>query len=73
MPSDPGKTGAELPFAQMMGQAKNAAEEFTKMFATLKRPALPDSEALLTAIDATLRRSRRPTLYRGEVPPPVGG
>jgi hypothetical protein len=43
MSSDPGKTGAELPFAQMMGQAKNAAEEFTKMFATLKLPALPAS------------------------------
>ena len=49
MPSDPGKTGAELPFARMMGQAKDAAEEFSRMFATLKLPALPDSEALLTA------------------------
>ena len=49
MPSDPGKTGAELPFAQMMSQAKNAADEFSKIFANLKLPALPDSEALLTA------------------------
>ncbi|MCW3476021.1 TIGR01841 family phasin [Rhodovastum sp. RN2-1] len=32
-----------------MGQAKNAAEEFTKMFAELKFPAMPDMEALLTA------------------------
>jgi phasin family protein len=54
MPSDTGKTGAEYPFAQMMGQAKSAAEEFTKMFANLKLPAMPDSEALLTAYKRNL-------------------
>lgn len=37
------------PFAQVMGQAKNAAEEFSKMFSTLKLPAIPDTEALMAA------------------------
>jgi phasin family protein len=37
------------PFTQAMGQAKTAAEEFAKMFADMKLPALPDTEALMNA------------------------
>ena len=44
MPSDPSS-----PFANAMTQAKTAADEFARMFADMKLPALPDSEALLTA------------------------
>jgi phasin family protein len=39
----------ENPFAQAMTQAKSAAEDFTKMFAEMKLPAMPDAEALLAA------------------------
>jgi phasin family protein len=39
----------EHPFSQAMGQARSAAEDFTKMFADLKLPAMPDTEALLAA------------------------
>jgi phasin family protein len=42
-------TSSDNPFTQAMGQAKNAAEEFTKMFANMKLPAMPDTEALLNA------------------------
>ncbi len=37
----------ENPFAQAMAQAKTAAEDFSKMFSSMKLPSLPDSEALL--------------------------
>jgi phasin family protein len=37
------------PFAQMMGQAKTATEEFSKLFAKVKLPAMPDMEALMAA------------------------
>ena len=41
------------PFTNAMGsaldQGKNAADEFTRMFSTMKFPAMPDTEALLTA------------------------
>ncbi len=50
MPSD---SPPANPFAQAMGtamgQAKNAADEFARMFSELKLPAMPDTEALLTA------------------------
>jgi phasin family protein len=39
----------ENPFAQLFGQAKTAAEDFTKLFADLKLPAVPDVETLLNA------------------------
>jgi phasin family protein len=39
----------EHPFSLAMGQARTAAEDFTKMFADLKLPAMPDTEALLAA------------------------
>ena len=40
---------SDNPFTQAMGQAKTAAEDFTKLFADMKLPALPDTEALLNA------------------------
>jgi phasin family protein len=40
---------ADNPFAQAMAQAKTAAEDFSRLFANLKMPAMPDSEALLAA------------------------
>jgi phasin family protein len=43
-----GKKPAEAPFAEAMGQAKNAAEEFTRVLGEMKFPALPNAEALLT-------------------------
>ena len=49
MPGDKNKTSSEAPFAQAMGQAKHAAEEFTRMVAQMKFPALPDATALLGA------------------------
>jgi phasin family protein len=47
MPDSGKKAGGENPFAQAMGQAKTAAEEFTRMFGEMKFPALPGTEALL--------------------------
>ena len=44
---------AAAPFADAMGQAKNAADEFTRVLGGMKFPALPDAEALL----ATYRRN----------------
>lgn len=44
-----GKSAAETPFALAMGQARSAAEEFTRMVAEMKFPAIPDTEALLAA------------------------
>src|SRR5262249_20786979 len=48
-----GKKPADAPFADAMGQAKNAADEFTRVIGQMKFPALPDAEALL----ATYRRN----------------
>jgi len=48
MPTD-NPMGRDNPFTQAMGQARTATEEFAKMFADLKLPAMPDGEALLTA------------------------
>jgi len=48
MANEKGKTGG-TPFAEAMHQAKSAAEDFTRMFADMKLPALPDMEALLAA------------------------
>jgi phasin family protein len=49
MPSDTNWMSANNPFTQAMGQAKTAAEEFTKNFTDMKIPGLPGSEALLAA------------------------
>jgi phasin family protein len=49
MPSESNWMTANNPFAQAMGQAKTAAEEFTKSFSDMKFPSLPGSEALLAA------------------------
>jgi phasin family protein len=49
MASETGKTGGDTPFSEAMHQAKSAAEDFTRMFADMKLPALPDMEALLAA------------------------
>jgi phasin family protein len=49
MPGEKSRTSFEPPFAQAMGQAKHAAEEFTRMVAQLKFPAMPDADALLGA------------------------
>jgi len=40
-------SGKPAPFASAMDQARQAGEEFTKMFATMKFPAAPSMEALL--------------------------
>ena len=42
-------TGLDNPFAQAMNQAKTAAEDFGKLFADMKLPAIPGAEALLAA------------------------
>ena len=44
MPSDSSK-----PFAAAMDQARQAGEEFTRMFSAMKLPAAPNMEALLAA------------------------
>jgi phasin family protein len=52
MPSDPVSKAGQQFAAAMQGaasQARSAADEFTRMFAGLKFPAMPDSEALLAA------------------------
>ncbi len=54
------------PFAsamtQAMSQAKSAADDFARMFADMKLPAMPDSEALMAAhkrnMDALTRANR---------------
>ena len=51
MPTD-STTGRDNPFTQAMGQAKSAAEEFSKLFGDMKLPAmpgLPGTEALMEA------------------------
>jgi len=49
--SEPGRdtTGRDAPFFTAMAQARSAAEDFTKFFADLKLPAMPDMEVLLNA------------------------
>jgi phasin family protein len=42
-----GKKPADAPFVDAMGQAKTAADEFTRLIGQMKFPALPDAEALL--------------------------
>ena len=49
MPSDSNTTPGDNPMAQAMAQARGAAEDFTKMFADMKLPAMPDMESLMTA------------------------
>jgi phasin family protein len=49
MASDTSKTGGDTPFTQAMNQAKTAAEDFSRMFADMKMPAMPDMETVLTA------------------------
>jgi phasin family protein len=49
MASETGKTGGDAPFSEAMHQAKSAAEDFARMFADMKLPAVPDMEALLGA------------------------
>jgi len=49
MSSDTTAMGPGAAMAQVMGHAKSAAEDFTKMFSEMKMPPLPDMEALLTA------------------------
>jgi phasin family protein len=43
------KRSAGQPFAQAMGQAKAAADDFTRMFAEMKLPAVPDMHAVMQA------------------------
>jgi phasin family protein len=49
MPSDSSFSGADNPMVQAMAQARSAADDFTRMFADMKLPAVPDMEALTTA------------------------
>jgi phasin family protein len=49
MPIDNPYAGSDTAFTGAMSQAKNAAEEFARMFSELKMPAIPDAEAVLTA------------------------
>ncbi|WP_338110420.1 phasin family protein [Rhodovastum atsumiense] len=49
MANETTKTGADSPFSQAFGQAKSAAEDFTRIFSELKFPAVPDLELLLNA------------------------
>jgi phasin family protein len=43
------KKAPDAPFAEAMGQAKNATDEFTRIIGEMKFPAIPDAEALLGA------------------------
>ena len=49
MATETTKTGADTPFSQAVNQAKSAAEDFTRLFADLKLPPVPDVETLLSA------------------------
>jgi phasin family protein len=49
MSSETNSSGPGAAMAQVMGHAKTAAEDFTRMFSEMKLPAMPDMEALLTA------------------------
>jgi phasin family protein len=47
MPSTKGKTPETKPFAAAMTQAQQAADEFSRLFAKMPKPAAPDLEGLL--------------------------
>jgi phasin family protein len=49
MATETTKAGSDNPFSQAIGQAKSAAEDFTRLFSEMKLPAVPDVEALLSA------------------------
>ena len=49
MPIDSPTQGAENAFTKAMTQAKSATDEFTRMFADMKLPVMPDTEALMSA------------------------
>ena len=49
MATDPSDKGASNPFTEAMQQARNSAEEFTRMFGQMKMPALPDMAGLAAA------------------------
>lgn len=48
-PSKKTKKAPDAPFAEAMGQAKSAADEFTRMIGEMKFPAIPNAEVLLGA------------------------
>lgn len=48
MPSD-NRIPTDNPLVQAMAQARSAAEDFTKLFAEMKLPPVPDMEALMAA------------------------
>ncbi len=49
MATETSKTAGDTPFSQAINQAKSAAEDFSRLFADLKLPAVPDVETLLSA------------------------
>ncbi len=49
MSSEPTASGPGAAMAQVMNQAKSAAEDFTRMFSDMKVPAMPDMEKLMNA------------------------
>jgi len=49
MATETTKAGSENPFSQAIGQAKSAAEDFTRLFSEMKLPAVPDVEVLVSA------------------------
>jgi phasin family protein len=49
MARDASETGRDAPFFHAIDQARTAAEDFTRFFADLKLPAMPDMEVLLNA------------------------
>ena len=46
---DSNKASGDNAFTQALGQAKAAADEFTRMLGGMKFPGLPDTEAMLAA------------------------
>lgn len=49
MPPESSFTPTDNPIAHAMAQAHSAAEDFTRMFAEMKLPPMPDMEVLMTA------------------------
>ncbi len=49
MATHAGKSASDTPFSDTMRQAKDAAEDYTRMFAEMKWHAVPDKEGLLAA------------------------
>ena len=49
MATDPDDKRTEAPFTEAIEQARHTAEEFTRMFAQMKLPAMPDMESLVAA------------------------